>query len=257
VTTDGPTMESRIKRAAKVYVEQYGISVLELRPNDKRPAAEWNGCREVLPSLADIQQWDDKANLGIATGKLSQLAVIDCESRKDAEWFWMQRGQTPTVVRTRRGYHLYFRWVEGVGNAAKVKDEQGTPRYDVRGEGGYVVAPPSQIDGFEYEYCFAFRIVTQDQLPEFDPAWMPKIAGTQFNGATTRLVTNGVGYISKIRAVSGQNGHADTWRAANILRESGMHETEALAALVEWNQTNAEPPWSTAELLHKVRDAYR
>jgi hypothetical protein len=26
--------------------------------------------------------------------------------------------------------------------------------------------------------------------------------------------------------------------------------------MVEWNQTNAEPPWTVKELLHKVRDAY-
>lgn len=250
-------MESRIKRAAALYVEEYGISVLELRTNDKRPAAEWNGCRTVLPSLGDIEAWDDKANLGIATGKLSRIAVVDCESRKDAEWFWNHKSRTPTVVRTRRGYHLYFRWVDGIGNAAKVKDDDGNPRYDVRGEGGYVVAPPSQIDGAEYEYCFSLRIVPQDELPAFDPAWLPKISGTRCNGATSKIITNGVGYIGKIRAVSGQGGHADTWRAANILRESGMPETDALAALMEWNVTNAEPPWSTAELLHKIKDAYR
>lgn len=250
-------MDNRIKKAAQVYVEKYGISVIELRPNDKRPASEWARFQEVLTSAGEIEQWDEKANIGIATGKQSRLAVIDCESRKDAEWFWMNRGQTTTVVRTRRGYHLYFKWVDGVGNAAKVKDDDGNPRYDIRGEGGYVVAPPSAIDGFEYEYCFALRLLPPDDLPCFELDWLPKISGTYSNGSDQRLIQNGVAYISKIQAVSGQGGHNDTYRAACVLKQSGMLETEALAAMVEWNQTNADPPWTTAELLHKVRDAYR
>lgn len=250
-------MDTRIKKAARLYVERYGISVIELRPNDKRPTGEWGEFRERLPSADEISRWDDKANIGLATGKQSRIGVVDCESKADAEWFWNEKGQTPTVVRTRRGYHLYFRWTEGVGNAAKVKDKDGKPRYDVRGEGGYVVCPPSTIDGAEYEYVFSRRLVEPEGLPEFQIEWMPKIYGTNGHSNEQRKISDGMKYITKIRAVSGQGGHNDTYRAACALRESGMLETEALAAMVEWNVTNAEPPWSTAELLHKVKDAYR
>lgn len=248
---------SRIKKSAKAYVERYGISVIELLPNDKRPAKAWSEYQGRLPNAGEIDAWNDKANVGLVTGKQSRIAVVDCESRKDADWFWAERGQTTTVVRTRRGYHLYFKWIDGVGNAAKVKDEHGQTRYDIRGEGGYVVAPPSAIDTAEYEYQFGLRLIEPEALPEFRPEWMPKIYGTNGHTNEHKVITDGVAYISKIRAVSGQGGHNDTFRAANVLRDSGMPESDALAALVEWNVTNAEPPWSTAELLHKIKDAYR
>ena len=246
----------RIKKSAKAYIERFGISVIELRPNDKRPAKDWSVYQERLASSDEVNEWDDKANIGLVTGKQSRIAVVDCESRADAEWFWNERAKTPTVVKTRRGYHLYFQHVDGVGNAAKVKDEKGTPRYDVRGEGGYVVAPPSEIDGNEYEYVFSLKLIQPEGLPEFQPEWMPKIYGNNGHTNEHKAIANGVAYISKIRAVSGQGGHNDTYRAACVLRKSGMHEAEALAAMFEWNITNAEPPWSTAELLHKVKDAY-
>lgn len=66
---------------------------------------------------------------------------------------------------------------------------------------------------------------------------------------------HGPAYIAHIRAISGQGGHNATFRAACKLRDSGLGEAEALAALVEWNETNAQPKWTVKELLHKVDDA--
>ena len=66
-----------------------------------------------------------------------------------------------------------------------------------------------------------------------------------------------MGYIAKIIAVSGQNGHHDTYRAVCVLKDAGLDETECMAAISEWNMTNAQPPWTVRELLHKVRSAYQ
>ena len=71
-----------------------------------------------------------------------------------------------------------------------------------------------------------------------------------------RKIVDGVAYIKNIVAQQGQGGDKETYRAACKLQESGMTESEALAALVDWNRTNATPPWSTSDLLYKVRRAY-
>lgn len=35
-----------------------------------------------------------------------------------------------------------------------------------------------------------------------------------------------------------------------------MTPDEALATLIEWNETNAEPCWTVWELQHKIRSAF-
>jgi len=50
------------------------------------------------------------------------------------------------------GFHLHFRHRDGVRNSA---DQIGVG-VDVRGDGGYVILPPSQIDQGAYEWCNGF-----------------------------------------------------------------------------------------------------
>jgi hypothetical protein len=57
-------------------------------------------------------------------------------------------------------------------------------------------------------------------------------------------------------AVSGQGGHHAAFRAALALAKGfDLAFPEALATLRAWNET-CVPPWSEAELSHKLRDAY-
>ena len=56
-------------------------------------------------------------------------------------------------------------------------------------------------------------------------------------------------------ALSGQHGHAATFRAAcALVRRFDLSETSALPLLQEFNQ-RCVPPWSEAELVHKLRSA--
>lgn len=250
--------------AAFRYIYGVQVSCLPLRVGRKTPAIEsWRDYQFRLPVGIEVaRDWPANSNVGIITGAISRLVVVDCESFDDAKWFWRNCGETTCVVETPRGIHFYFKHPgEHIGNAQRVKDKDGKPRYDIRGDGGYVVAPPSHVEACEdvkvtgdYKWRGNRALVSIEDLPEFKPEWRP-IQQTQ--GYTSKQIKDGLAYIAKIKAVSGQGGHSDTYRAACCLRASGMVEVDALAALIEWNVTNAEPPWSVAELLHKVRDAYR
>ena len=56
-------------------------------------------------------------------------------------------------------------------------------------------------------------------------------------------------------AISGQGGHDTTFRVASVLWNGfGLSEDDSLALLREYNQ-RCVPPWSEAELVHKVRSA--
>ncbi len=256
-------MSDSVKEAALQYVYGLGISCFPLVSGKKTPSVDsWKSYQERRPTGDEIViQWPMGGNLGIVTGAISRLVVVDCESVDDATWFWKTRGQTKAVVETPRGIHFYFKHPgQHVGNAQRVKDESGKPRYDVRGDGGYVVAPPSAVvegEGVSKSGVYRWRdgkqLTSVELLPTFNPEWRPVARSAAFE---SKKYTDGIKYISSIRAVSGQGGHNDTWRAVNVLRDSGITEAEALAAMVEWNATNADPPWTVAELLHKVRDAY-
>lgn len=117
---------------AVCYVFRDGFSVIPMG-QDKKPLIKWKEYQDRKPTFEEIVAWPDTCNLAIITGAISSIVVVDCESREDAEWFYRNRGKTPCVVQTRRGFHLYFRHPgQPVKNAQRVED-----RYDVRGDGGY------------------------------------------------------------------------------------------------------------------------
>lgn len=233
--------------AAIIYTRHFGVSVLPIGEN-KRPILKWKEFQDRCPTFEEILSWPKEGfNLAVITGRISKgLVIVDCESKEDAGWFWKNKGQSPSIVKTRRGYHLYFQSACEVRNAQRCFG-----RYDVRGEGGYALAPPSaHADG---HYTWHKRLVQVDELPTFHPTWREE---RQAHVLDERQINDGAKYIDKIEAVEGDGGDANTFRAALALRDSGLSEGEALYVLLEWNRTHARPPWEAKELLHKIRSAY-
>jgi hypothetical protein len=235
-----------------LYRERYRLAVLAMG-EDKRPLVTWKEFQTRLPSIKEILSWK-KENLGIITGRISNLVVVDCDTPEDATWFWNNKGQTPSIVQTKRGFHFYFRCPdEGeIRNATHVEWD-GVSRYDVRAEGGYVLCPPSEHSLGEYSW--RRPLIETHLLPPFDPAWRPERTAVDYE--SDKRITDGIAYISRIRAIAGSGGHDDTYRAVACLYDSGMSEAEALLAILSWNRTNADPPWSEKDLLHKIRDVYQ
>ena len=63
-------------------------------------------------------------------------------------------------------------------------------------------------------------------------------------------------YLDKIPpAVSGANGHAQTFAVAKVLLFGfGLSNPDALVLLRSYNQ-RCQPPWSEKELAHKIKSA--
>lgn len=253
----------RVKAQAIVMVDQFGLSVIPLMTGKKKPCVtSWRDAQERRPSLDEVAAWKN-CNVGLVTGSLSGIVVIDCESREDAIWFWKNKGRSNVIVETPRGLHLYYRHPGGfVGNRTKVKDEDGRPRFDVRGDGGYVVAPPSEVeaDGEDvkvsgvYRFRKGYELRHPEAMVPLDLSWLP----TQHSAPAveSKQIRNIEAYISKIHAVSGQNGHGETYKVACCMREAGISELDAYYLIQAWNKTNAHPPWSDAELVHKIKGAF-
>lgn len=117
------------------------------------------GFKSATTDLAQIETWWHRwprANVGIRTGAESGLVVVDIDPGHGGEINLQQLiaehgSLTPgrTVATGGGGRHLYFRHPGGV-----VPNDAGRrlgPGLDIRGDGGYVLAPPSRhISGRQY-----------------------------------------------------------------------------------------------------------
>jgi hypothetical protein len=141
--------------AALSYAER-GWKVFPVRPGSKAPPLTPHGLKDATTDPAAIRkwwgQWPD-ANVAIATGPGSKLLVVDIDvdpekgvnglsSMEDLEAVGCAFPETLAVRTPRGGLHLYYAYDGAeIGNSAgKV-----APGIDIRGTGGYVLAPPSVI----------------------------------------------------------------------------------------------------------------
>src|SRR5262249_16982617 len=110
------------------------------------------------------------ANIGIATGKRSGIFVVDIDGEKGEESLidlLTSFGALPETyeVETAKGRHFYFIQPTGLHSKNSVSDMGA--HIDVRGDGGYVVAPPS----VHPETGKAYSVKHNRELAQA-PAWL-------------------------------------------------------------------------------------
>ncbi len=160
---------------------EHGFSVFPLAHADKEPPKgfSWKRFQSEKATIKQCEQWlKRKYNVGIATGKLSGFFVYDIDGEAGAALlreFEERHGKLPhtVTVKTNKGKHYYF----GNPKVGEIRNLTGisahgeiTEGIDVRGEGGYVVAPPSlHPNGGNYEW-----INSPEDTPIADaPDWLP------------------------------------------------------------------------------------
>ncbi len=130
---------------------------------DKAPYYEKNvlehGCRDATTDPRKITAWWAKwpeANIGIPTGKASGLLIVDLDTYKPGamtvagfEEKYGTISHTATVRTGSGGLQFYFAYPDG----KEIRNSAGMlgPHADIRGEGGYILAPPSVTTG-RYEW---------------------------------------------------------------------------------------------------------
>lgn len=172
-------------RDEALRLAQAGRSVLLLRPRTKQPGHAWRKWQKTRMTVGEIQEAFTKnhgANLGVVTGQISNLVVLDLDGDHDAALRALEEQVGPlpttTVVKTGRGRHLWFAH-PGVAVPSKNGLLRGeTYAVDVRAEGGLVVVPPSiHSSGVNYQYETEL-----DELPQLPPALQELITESEHAG---------------------------------------------------------------------------
>lgn len=116
---------------------------------EKRPAVPWKTYMDRQPTDEELHAWFDEPRfnaIGLATGKVSGVVVVDLDTDQIPEGYDLT---SPLISKTiSGGRHFYYRWDEEMRNDAKI---EGLP-IDFRGDGGFVVLPPSMIGDMKYEW---------------------------------------------------------------------------------------------------------
>ena len=118
-----------------------GWSVIPLMPRSKRPSIPWQEYQRRLATIDELERWFAKPgfNVGIVTGTLSGIFVIDADTANAVAWALVNLPPCGLRVRTSKGMHFYYPLGKRpIRNKARIRDG-----IDVRAEGGYVVAPGS------------------------------------------------------------------------------------------------------------------
>lgn len=151
------------KEAALDYCSR-GWSVIPIRfdgdvENKKRPLLDsWEPYQKQAASEEQVKAWWAKwpsANVGLVMGEVSGLVALDLDGQHAGELIRQAKVFLPdtATVQTSRGYHAIFQHPGyQISNRVKLLSG-GDSGVDVRGDGGYVVAPPSiHGSGFQYRW---------------------------------------------------------------------------------------------------------
>lgn len=227
---------------ARYYLKK-GFSVIPLMEKDKKPAIPWKKYQSRKPTGNELVRWfgnGSRKNIGIVTGKISGIVVLDLDSEKALKLAQKNGLPTTPMVETGKGYHAYLQHKEGARNFQKRAD---LPEIDFRGEGGFIVAPPSiHESGIKYSWMDGKRL---DDLPLADlPHWV--LEERLVDKAPTKECYEGVP----------EGKRNDTLaRLVGKWSRGGLNLSECKKMACLWNEKN-NPPLTDKEVERTVKSIF-
>ena len=210
--------------------------VLPLKVRGKVPLTP-HGCKDASTDPEAVLSWWEKcpaANIGIATGA---LVVIDIDGPQgESTWSGLigKHGPLPVTLesRTGNGHHLFF-----TSDGHEVRNDTGTklgPGIDIRGRGGYVVAPPSvHPTGRRYTWANDCPVAAM-------PSWLASKLSRPASQITSATDMGD-------RIPKGER-NSTLASLAGTMRSRGMSQRAISAALLAHNEDFCDPPLGRDEV---------
>ena len=167
---------------AQLYADA-GKRIFPLKVKEKQPAfipGFNHGFKDATTSKEAIKKvWaTTDFNIGLVTGEVNNLVVVDVDDEQIWGDFWATRGELPQCpkVTTGKGHHLYFAYPKG--RQIRNKQEPGNG-FDIRANGGYIVAPPSIHHSGK-----VYKFTNRGEPPEL-PEWLLELIAQPEKAANT------------------------------------------------------------------------
>lgn len=198
------------------------------------------------------------ANIGVRTGAISDLYVLDVDNKRtvpvhEGSVIRIPEGEdslaklqseyeplpeTRAVRTGSGGRHEFYRYPTDVEEGATFPNRAGMlPGLDIRGDGGYVVVPPSlHYSGFRYEW------IDPDIPIVRPPEWLARYQGSERNSEFTEL---------PVVVEGGRNDYLYRY-GAHLLAIGRTHQ-EVSDAVFGANFRICKPPLDVPELNQIIR----
>jgi len=250
------------------YIELYqslGFCIIPLRPESKKPAVEWLQFEMRRPTDAELEAWFGGAprNIGLVCGSVSNgLTVIDFDD-PDVYPRFFDAGKIEAetiVVKTHDGRRQVYLLSADPGAAESFNIPK--LKMEVRGEGRFVVAPPSIHPISKQPYEFVNPHVRSVMLvPEIRLRIQERsmALGVKVHVGLEPPMIRGLDQNLRLRPLKpyrgrhpicietlmqgvelGRRDHV-TIRLAQYLLSRGMKPERVVASLIKWNRANRPP----------------
>ena len=232
-----------------VRYAKLGLAVFPLAPGTKMPPKGTNGVKMATTNTEGFEINWKSHNIGVATGQVSgNIVVIDCDndelSGKDGygtvRAWEAEHGELPETwmaLTPRGGYHYYYRLPSGVTFTNSANEDAAV---DIRGDGGYVVAPPSRTKVGEY---------TWENSPDEYPMAIADDNVLDFIRSVRKGVVTEHGETYKLpRVIPEGRRHTELHKFTCSLIAKELDEDLILDAMRSANR-KCVPPYSDSELL--------
>ncbi|MCI9093141.1 MAG: AAA family ATPase [Coprobacillus sp.] len=223
-----------LKESAIQYAKA-NIRVFPLAPNSKSGQVLRSWKKEATTDIEKIKKWwntNPNYNIGIATGE--GLLVVDVDVKHEAkgiESFDIYGEHLPITAKVKTpsgGYHFYY-YVEGdFKNRVNIY-----PGIDIRANNGYVVAPPSVIDGKCYEWVNNESVATAD--------------GFVYGFLSGPVEKENTPLHMEDEITQGQRNDI-LFKLASSLQSKGLDDKAILSALWQENKAKCSPPLTKEEV---------
>ncbi|MCC7354532.1 MAG: bifunctional DNA primase/polymerase [Anaerolineae bacterium] len=219
-----------------------------------------NGVKDATTGEASIKRWWARwpdANVGLATGKVSGLAVLDVDPRNGGDKtladLVRKHGPLPPTAKAITGgggAHYIFTCPAGGLKSGKVG-----AGLDLKGDGGYIVAAPS-LHASGRRYAWDATTLTEGMRLAPIPLWL--LTAGDGHGSHIIPQTQPIPPLAeRLTAVSTPGyRHDHLVSIAGGLRKADVDLGAALSIAHAWNVANCQPPLSTEEVETTVKDVY-